>query len=180
MKGKTQKALKPKSRELAIRDKWLSAVHEAGHCIVAQHYKMNWNARIERVGKPTPEELAYIGHTWFIHANYQTPTAFEKAVMAWGGVIAEYFFLSEIPVEGWPKDSLENFQHDECYGREISPTDQMGVGGHPQRQRALKMAWNIVLNRRDELMRIADYLKRRMRVSATVFDSGRPAGGGHR
>jgi hypothetical protein len=132
------------------------------------------------VGKPTPENLAYIGHTWYIHANYQTPTRFQRAVIAWGGVIAEYFFLSEIPVDEWPKDSLNHFQHDECHGREISPTDQRGVRGHPQRQRALRMAWKIVISRRDELMRIADHLKKHMRLSARVFGSKRPVVGGKR
>jgi hypothetical protein len=174
MNVKFSKGLKPTSRELAASDKWLSAIHEAGHCIVAQHFKMNWNATIERVGKPTPEDLAYVGHTWYLLPNQQLPTAFQQAVLAWGGVIAEYLFLSEIPVDEWPKQSLESFKRAECYGREISPTDQLGVTGHPQRQRALKMAWNIVLNRRDDLMRIADTLKKRMRVSAREFASTLP------
>jgi hypothetical protein len=136
-------------REIEAHDKRNAAFHEAGHCIAAKHFRLDAHAYIVRVGEPTEENKAYLGRTYY---QRQRSTKFRKAVITWSGLIAEY--LADKPLNEWPDEDIDMFE-DCTFPDEHSATDQDGLNSHAQWRRAMKTAWRIVVNRRDEVAVLA-------------------------
>lgn len=140
-------------REWEARDKRNAAFHEAGHYIAAKHFGLFSFACLYRVPNPTEHERTYRGRT-----TYQRTTPFREAVIGWSGPIAEY--LADSDLETWPDEDLETFEDCHCY-EQYSATDEQAMHAHPQRWRAIKTAWRIVVTRRVEVVAAANAMLRK-------------------
>jgi hypothetical protein len=145
-------------RNIEARDKRLAAFHEAGHCVAAQHFGLACDAYILRIGEPTLENKAYVGRT-----SYQRTTPFRKAVIGWAGLIVEYL-AHESPINDWPNACVEDFaDYEDSVPDDHSATDNEALNAHPQRWRAMKLAWRIIIEHRHEVAGIAEALLIRYR-----------------
>ncbi|MCX6923422.1 MAG: hypothetical protein NT154_09480 [Verrucomicrobia bacterium] len=135
------------------RDKWQTACHEAGHYVAAKHFAVHERAYIQRVGKATLGNKAYIGKT-----EYRQTTPFREAVIGWAGLIATD--LADMRLAEWRAlDAGEHFQ-DKCdvLLDDLSATDIAGIESHSAQWRTFKTAWGILMKRRGEFAGIVKQL----------------------
>lgn len=123
--------------------------HEAGHHLAARHFGIPSGIRITPTGKPpTLEEKAYTGQV----ALYGPATKFRMAVISWAGPLAEAASTESNPREcladSWWLLFLRDWIAD---GEEMSATDRAGMFGHPQVNRAAKLAAKILATQFDDL-----------------------------
>ena len=125
----------PKVAERRARDKRRTAFHEAGHTIIAWHFRMPATAYLapnkEKRGPGAVENKYYKGQTQF-HFS----TRFRSCVIGWGGPLAEELAVQSF--EEW------NVRLDDLYdcttgidGESNSETDMKNIYGHPQNRAVL-------------------------------------------
>ena len=137
---------------LANEDRRIAAFHEAGHFVVAKHFKAHavvsriWEAK-EAV---TLADCKFRGNTK-IHKRPGAVT-FRLAVVAWAGGLAET--LADQPFEQWQLDDLLGcWENQDDLG--LSDTDNREIDAHQRRWRSFKTAAEILFKRRAELLRVA-------------------------
>lgn len=138
------------------RDKHHSALHEAAHCVVAEHFDFGWSARIWRVGPITKENKSWVGRT--VHTGFlDEPFHFRSACVCWAGALVDE--LVEDPSD-WMGAAIATFENHHYEGMtNVSPTDLDGINGHPMRWRTCKTAAHILYKRYDRLMQLAALLE---------------------
>lgn len=136
--------------ELEAHDLRSAACHEAGHCVVAEHFGLKTWAILIPAGKPTRAKVAWTGK-----CGFSLTTAFRTAVVGWAGVAA-----------GWTDDELQQALEDDLFLLEdaLSVTDRTSVEEHPQRRRTFRCAMNIIIRRRSRLAEWAAALEKQGRT----------------
>lgn len=119
--------------------------HEAGHMVVAEHFGLRAWARVSYEGEPTFEKRVCIGLTCF-----QRATAFRRAVIAWGGLVGE---------KPGNEMSISHGNWEEYLDDNHSETDLVGIRGHFQPYRALRLAQSILIKRSTRFTQIVEQLK---------------------
>jgi hypothetical protein len=137
---------------LANEDRRIAAFHEAGHFVVAKHFKARdvdstiWEAE-EAV---TLTDHKFRGHTKIL--AMPGAVTFRLAVVAWAGCLAET--LADRPFEQWqPDDLLWCFEDQDDLG--LSDTDKREIDAYQMRWRSFKTAAGILIKRRSELQKVA-------------------------
>lgn len=131
------------------RDLELVCYHEAGHHLAARHFGIHAAIRITPTGKPpTREEKAFSGQV----VLYGPTTKFRMAVICWAGPLAEAAIKEPNPRECVADADWVWQQQDWIAdGEEMSETDRAGMFGHPQVNRAARLAAKILARRFDDL-----------------------------
>ena len=173
------------------------ALHEAAHCVVADHCRVGWAAFIRR---REPNLNAWTGGLEYRGVE---PTSFPHAVISWAGFIVE--FLLGWKLEEWPMVSRKvfevvnipkvlNYQYrrKELWEAAIKQ-EKAGGGGAPfrpsgygdlegiirtrQKWRAMRASWEVVVSRRAEIELLAKTLiqhgKATSKYSWGMYDTGR-------
>lgn len=156
------------------RNKRFVAWHEAAHCVVMSHYGLGYQGWLE---PPIDGRNGWSGGQCSI-GRYK-PSLFQRAVVAWAGSIVDY--LSGWPLEEWRKVSRVPFESveiprvkwwekkgDWLMRRGYWEGDLDGVVGTRQKWRALKLSWEIVVDRRIEIVAMAEMLMKK-REGVTVL-----------
>jgi len=137
-------------REIRLDAAW----HEAGHFVVAQKYQLNAVCSIYPMVDTSSGNRFFSGQT-----STDCSTPHHKAVIGWGGLIAEELRdrqqrHQEIPSEPDPivYETILFMAHS------ISATDQQAIG--KKSWRAFSTAWKIVLNNQAWIDQIARKLAR--------------------
>jgi hypothetical protein len=124
------------------RDRRQSAMHEAGHLVVALHFGVPAHAEIWRIGDPTLDERSWTGQTQMCRYEVRsdrrgrlrsrrirvTPATKRKIGVA--GIIAEAVWQDDLTS---PEDLL-------CDPAAMSPTDWKMAGGAPDED----VGWRII------------------------------------
>ena len=142
--------------DVLAHDVHLSAVHESGHLVVAEHYGLK--CRIEltnqfaEIGGDYDDYTTVKGQTFHPNATNH----FALSVTGWGGLVAEVAVGEEITdAEILAIETREQFDLGQL---SVSHSDFENIFNHPQPWRALKTAARIVilmLARIDEITRLA-------------------------
>lgn len=117
------------------RDLQNSAWHEAGHIIVARHFKLESDGYLYRSGAKGKEAI-YM-NTVFGRVRYTKTTKFRQAVIGWAGTLA-----TALNEEGEDFDLWEFF--DMCSPEELSATDYSAIDGWSDRWQSYTKAHSIL------------------------------------
>ena len=122
-------------------DKRSTAMHEAGHYVVAKHFKLDASCCILRVCDASRDNLSYGGHT-----RYSPTSKLRQAAVGWGAFIALEIDRREVAHEEFSSDPDIDFYDDILAmldGEDaISESDANSIAGGSFR--AFKIAWGIV------------------------------------
>ena len=151
-------------------DKRKTAAHEAGHYIVAQHFKLHSQCLIMKVGSPSITNSAYAGKTY-----YQLTTPLRASAIGWGGLIAQEFHNRELAHEPIPSEPEYNFYDAAQIMAEMdaSPTDQEQIAGNTWR--AFKIAWQVLIKNQEQLKFVAEKLASEPAVDLTKLTAKKGA-----
>ena len=136
------------------RDKRKSAYHEAGHFVVADHFRLAAFCYIKYRGTPTIEEKSFTGQTMWLPT-----TPFRTAVIGWAGVLGEAAAHDE-DLDSWKDgcDGIWDLYNPEDPAEEMSATDLSAINGHPSKPRAFNTAVQIIEKRFVLLQEVAEHL----------------------
>jgi hypothetical protein len=127
--------------EIMEMDKNNTCAHEAGHVIVARHFKIAAEAVVWQAPyRDAFKDRLVLGRTFF----YDDMTPFRKSCIGYAGIVAEGVLSGDIEEEWDLGDVME-------YG-EPSATDEEYINSHPQKWRAIKTTLNILKRRKEELI----------------------------
>jgi hypothetical protein len=143
---------KPNLAQIEEGDKMRAAFHEAGHFVVAAHFKAAFACRIFRVGNATLQQKAFVGVTVSLPCS-----KLREAALGWGGLVAEEFYERLCRSEQIPSEPDECFFSDTLGNvEELSGTDRANIkdGGF----RAFKIAWKTVLKKFAHIADVAEKL----------------------
>jgi hypothetical protein len=147
-------------KEWTEHDKITAAHHEAGHFIVAKHFKVVHSSLLIATGKkPTTETKCFVGKT-----IYRGTTRFREAAIAWAGPLAEEMARNGQSMQAWQSDCDTLWEHFEFgdlgAGRisEVSCSDLEAINAHPMKRRAFNTAVSILSKNFEETKRVAAVL----------------------
>lgn len=149
-----KKVSKQRLAELMEKDLSLIAWHEAGHCIVLDHFGYLAKLCIWDNGERALEKQSVFGRVKFM--NLPELSGYELSVFGWAGLIAE-------KLEADPKqdaDTLEfNVDWEDMEG--LSGTDRANIHSHFQKRRTCKTAARILIKKYGQLKVLANEVRRR-------------------
>ena len=147
-----------RSYQPAACDKRSIAFHEAGHCVVVQHFGMDWTALIVRAAEATDA-----GEAWEGIICHESLPPFRDSVCGWAGPLAEKF------ARGGAFDALDGLIQFELDPLWASPSDRTAIRSHHQYYRAAKSAEAILWRYSATLHRIASVLMERSTLRRAEF-----------
>jgi hypothetical protein len=139
--------------KLREHDKSGAAYHEAGHLVVAIHFRITCWCHIKDERPGTLEEVAFSGQARF-GCGEHTLVPFRAAAIGWAGVLASAI-LRGMDTEEAIQDVWEIYESLEW---EISPTDLASINRHPMRWRTCTTAARILAHNLPLLHHIAGEL----------------------
>jgi len=156
--------MKPKGKrkslaEIEYRDLRRTCFHEAGHCIIGQHYGADVRCNILRASDPSIQVNSWTGQTDY---GLWGCTDYQHAVASWAGNVSGFFF--EMPLDEW-QSHIDTFAYDlwmdfEIGGGQISPSDQEGIlpCSESQQQKTLERACKLVIAKRKAIAQFAEQM----------------------
>jgi len=121
-------------------DKRSTAMHEAGHYVVAKHFKLDASCCIFRVGDASRDNLSYGGHT-----RYSPTSKLREAAVGWGAFISLEMDRREVAHGEFSSDPDIDFYDDILAmldGEDaMSESDAKSIAGGSFRE--FKIAWGI-------------------------------------
>ena len=134
-----------------------TAVHEAGHFLVAKHFGLSATIRLWRVeGNPEQQRLIWG------QCAFDKTTPFRKSCIGWGGHVSDILrgIKDDITVQDLADEALHSWDEDDA-----SESDSESINSHPQRRRAVKLAATVLLANRNEVQNILNSAINALHVS---------------
>ena len=161
-------------RGLRDRDRRNTAWHEAGHAIVAHHFGLDWNAYLrknEDFSNPI-EECYWAGQTRFHAAapRYGRTPPFRTCAISMAGAIAEMHAPGEVDLGG-PIDEVIADLWFLGVENGFSDTDLEGIACHRQKNRAFRVAVQVLGQHLDQLEALAHHLVQDDYCSRYMFET---------
>ena len=145
---------KSRLEKIAKSDLREAAFHEAGHFIVARHYRVSGDAMVFSTGKGSLSAKFYRGQ-YRILRKPDNLSPYKRAVIAWAGPVAER--LADEDLDTWNEGLQELYYNLEMMVEE-SASDQRLIDGWPDTWRTFHRAATIIERCHDELNQIARML----------------------